>query len=64
MTDRSNLILLMLWPVFFFFFLAAACSEKDDAQLIHTLIKTGAELAESHDVSQIVWRSSASFGRH
>lgn len=54
MTDRSNLILLMLWPVFFFFFLAAACSEKDDAQLIRTLIKAGAELAESHDVSHIM----------
>ena len=42
------------WMMFSFFFLAAACSEKDDAQLIRTLIKRGAELAEDHDVGGVM----------
>ena len=40
--------------IFSLFFLAAACTEKDDAQLIRTLIKKGAELAEDHDVGGIM----------
>jgi hypothetical protein len=55
MIYRNHLTKIMLpWMILAFFFLAAACSEKDDAQLIRALIKTGAELAESHDVSGIM----------
>jgi len=50
MADRRSLMM-SLRLLFFLVLLTAACSEKDDVQLIRTLIKTGAELAESHDVS-------------
>lgn len=43
------------------FFCLAACSENDDAALIRNLIKTGAALAEEHNINDLLQLTSEDF---
>jgi hypothetical protein len=55
MDERKNQMKKMITGMLlFFFFCAAACSQKDDVQVIRELIKEGAELAEEHNISEIM----------